>query len=59
MFVGNVQKILVGNVVKRENKIIFVECSNGRCRRIYDIEDMFYDFKGNYYICPKCIRKDF
>ena len=43
----------------RNNLIEVFECSNNRCHKVYDKEDMFYDFKGNFYICPRCLVKDY
>jgi hypothetical protein len=34
-------------------------CSTVKCKRLYDKDDMFYDFKGSYYLCPRCLARDY
>ena len=45
---------------KKRDKIVHVQkCSFKTCKKLYDVDDMFFDFKGNYYLCPKCLGRDF
>ena len=34
-------------------------CSFSKCKKPFDVDDMFYDALGNYYLCPKCIGRDY
>ena len=35
------------------------KCSHPKCLKWYDVEDMFFDFIGSYYLCPKCLLSDY
>ena len=43
----------------REKRVEVGKCSKRTCFKYYDVEDMFFDFKGNYFICPKCLAPEF
>lgn len=43
----------------RRNALKVSKCSYINCKQLYAEDDMFFDFKGPYYICPKCMARNY